>query len=301
MKIGPLDTKPRSANAPARPPRPQGERAAARAAGGAAEPSATVALSPPAAALPAHGRPTPASTRPRSSASPRRSATASFQVNAEAIADKLIANAAGTARPQAALNRARPHDDHAATEMLALQHAAELEAPLAARRAATRRARRGAARPATPPPSKRAAAELHRALAAAVEQFRPCRARAAACRRRCASAWRIAGGQVAAQREALARATAALDRAIDVLLPNVGGSSGYGAGGASRPQRPDGLPAGLTAGSAVCRLRQAAACRSTRMSATTPHFELPSAPSAAPLRVGAGVLCPSYQVNLSNT
>ena len=30
----------------------------------------------------------------------------------------------------------------------------------------------------------------------------------------------LAGGQVAAQREALARATASLDRAIDVLIPN---------------------------------------------------------------------------------
>jgi hypothetical protein len=30
----------------------------------------------------------------------------------------------------------------------------------------------------------------------------------------------LAGGQVAAQREALARATASLDRAIDVLMPN---------------------------------------------------------------------------------
>ena len=62
------------------------------------------------------------------------------------------------------------------------------------------------------------ATELHRALAGAVEQF----SRAArsgtlppALRHRLASA----GGQVAAQRESLARATAALDRAIDVLMP----------------------------------------------------------------------------------
>jgi hypothetical protein len=40
----------------------------------------------------------------------------------------------------------------------------------------------------------------------------------AALRNRLASA----GGQVAAQRESLARATAALDRAIDVLLPRDG-------------------------------------------------------------------------------
>lgn len=60
--------------------------------------------------------------------------------------------------------------------------------------------------------------ELHRALSRAVDQF----SRAAhngsvppALRRRLSDA----GGQVAAQREALARATAALDRAIDVLMP----------------------------------------------------------------------------------
>jgi hypothetical protein len=62
------------------------------------------------------------------------------------------------------------------------------------------------------------AGELHQALAEAVDQF----SRAArsgpvpsALRNRLARA----SGQVAAQRESLARATAALDRAIDVLLP----------------------------------------------------------------------------------
>ena len=62
------------------------------------------------------------------------------------------------------------------------------------------------------------AAELHRALASAVSHFSDA-ARSgplpAALRNRLASA----SGQVAAQRESLARATAALDRAIDVLLP----------------------------------------------------------------------------------
>ena len=62
------------------------------------------------------------------------------------------------------------------------------------------------------------AGELHRALAHAVEQFSSA-ARSgrvpSALRTRLASA----SGQVAAQRESLARATAALDRAIDVLLP----------------------------------------------------------------------------------
>ena len=65
------------------------------------------------------------------------------------------------------------------------------------------------------------AAELHRALASAVTQFSDA-ARSGplppALRHRLASA----SGQVAAQRESLARATAALDRAIDVLLPRDG-------------------------------------------------------------------------------
>lgn len=65
------------------------------------------------------------------------------------------------------------------------------------------------------------AAELHRALASAISQFSDA-ARSgrvpAALRTRLATA----SGQVAAQRESLARATAALDRAIDVLLPRDG-------------------------------------------------------------------------------
>lgn len=63
--------------------------------------------------------------------------------------------------------------------------------------------------------------ELHRALAAAVSHFS-----AAAKNGPLPSALRDrfvkASGQVAAQRETLARATAALDRAIDVLLPREG-------------------------------------------------------------------------------
>ena len=62
------------------------------------------------------------------------------------------------------------------------------------------------------------AAELHGALATAIRQFADA-ARSgplpAALRTRLAQA----SGQVAAQRESLARATAALDRAIDALLP----------------------------------------------------------------------------------
>ncbi|MDM4764545.1 hypothetical protein [Pelomonas sp. SE-A7] len=40
-----------------------------------------------------------------------------------------------------------------------------------------------------------------------------------------------AGGRVAAQRESLARATAALDRAMDVLMPPEAGGGLYGASG----------------------------------------------------------------------
>lgn len=76
------------------------------------------------------------------------------------------------------------------------------------------------------------ASELHRALARAVGQF----SRAAregdvpgVLRQRLA----LASGQVAAQREALARATAALDRAIDVLLPEHPTHAVYGAGGSA--------------------------------------------------------------------
>ncbi|MDT7836198.1 hypothetical protein [Aquabacterium sp. OR-4] len=75
------------------------------------------------------------------------------------------------------------------------------------------------------------ATELHRDLARAVEAFMhaarhggvpdPMRLRLA-----------TAGAQVARQREALARATAALDRAIDVLMPAPAGqASVYGASG----------------------------------------------------------------------
>lgn len=60
--------------------------------------------------------------------------------------------------------------------------------------------------------------ELHRALSRAVDHFTHAARRGDVpqlLRRRLASA----SGQVAAQRESLARATAALDRAIEVLMP----------------------------------------------------------------------------------
>ena len=74
-----------------------------------------------------------------------------------------------------------------------------------------------------------AAGELQRAWSGGVDEFRrsarlgrvhlPMRQRLA-----------TASAKVAAQREALARATAALDRAIDVLIP--GSAGAYGMGGA---------------------------------------------------------------------
>jgi len=79
----------------------------------------------------------------------------------------------------------------------------------------------------------RHATELHRALARAVDHFaRAARAGSvpAAMRHRLANA----GGQVAAQRESLARATAALDRAIDVLMPRDSGGLYSTVGGAER-------------------------------------------------------------------
>jgi hypothetical protein len=70
-----------------------------------------------------------------------------------------------------------------------------------------------------------AAAELHAALTAAVDHFsRAARSGGvpAPLRQRLA----LAGGQVAAQREALARATASMDRAIDLLLPRQANTGG---------------------------------------------------------------------------
>jgi hypothetical protein len=102
-------------------------------------------------------------------------------------------------------------------ELRAVQQAPELEGPLAA--VEDRLTALGLALHAQDAVAvERVAAELHAALAAAMDHF----ARAARqggvpppLRQRLA----LAGAQVAAQREALARATASLDRAIDVLLP----------------------------------------------------------------------------------
>ncbi len=80
------------------------------------------------------------------------------------------------------------------------------------------------------------AGELQRALSQAIERFRrAARARATPLdlRRRLA----LAGAQVTAQRDALARATAALDRAIDALLPSSSGAAVYSAPGPHGPRR----------------------------------------------------------------
>ena len=80
-----------------------------------------------------------------------------------------------------------------------------------------------------------AAAELHLALAAAVGRFgRAARTGGvpAVLRQRLS----LATGQVAAQREALARATASLDRAIDVLIPRAMPSALYSAAGGNDRQ-----------------------------------------------------------------
>jgi hypothetical protein len=64
------------------------------------------------------------------------------------------------------------------------------------------------------------AGELHRALGVAVQQFVHAARRGGVprdLRQRLAQA----GAQIAAQRDALARATAAMDRALDVLLPGL--------------------------------------------------------------------------------
>ena len=79
------------------------------------------------------------------------------------------------------------------------------------------------------------AGELQKALSQAVERFMQAARRGGPplpLRRRLG----LASAQVAAQRDALARATAALDRAIDVLMPGHG-SALYSPSGAHPPRR----------------------------------------------------------------
>ena len=119
-----------------------------------------------------------------------------------------------------------------AAEMQALQRAAELETPLA--QVEDRLAALGAALHRNDAHAIEAeAAELHRALAAAIEHFTRATREGGVpptLRQRLA----MASGQVAAQRESLARATAALDRAIDVLMPGTAAGVYAAAGGNGR-------------------------------------------------------------------
>ena len=78
------------------------------------------------------------------------------------------------------------------------------------------------------------ASELHEALACAIQQFALAARKGSvppALRHRLVRT----SGQVAAQRESLARATAALDRAIDVLMPRDSLAVYSTQGGAQRP------------------------------------------------------------------
>ncbi len=86
----------------------------------------------------------------------------------------------------------------------------------------------------------RVAAELQAALAVAVGQFSAA-ARTGGVPPGLRQRLMQAGGQVAAQREALARATASLDRAIDVLIPRLAPPSNlYSAGGSAERSAPGG-------------------------------------------------------------
>ena len=78
------------------------------------------------------------------------------------------------------------------------------------------------------------ATELHQALAGAIHQFASA-ARSGSVPPALRHRLVRTSGQVAAQRESLARATAALDRAIDVLLPRDSVGCYSTQGGARRP------------------------------------------------------------------
>lgn len=86
--------------------------------------------------------------------------------------------------------------------------------------------------------------ELHRALAAAVQRFSQAARQPGGVSPQLRQRLMAASGQVAAQRESLARATAALDRAIDVLMPSPVPAAAYGShGGLARPPRAEHLGA----------------------------------------------------------
>ena len=127
---------------------------------------------------------------------------------------------------------------HTAQELKAVQQAAALETPLKAVEAQL--AALGLALHSQDAVAvDQAASGLHLALAAAVDHFgRAARTGGvpAPLRHRLA----LASGQVAAQREALARATASLDRAIDVLIPRMVPSTLYSAVGSNDRHSPSG-------------------------------------------------------------
>ena len=77
------------------------------------------------------------------------------------------------------------------------------------------------------------AAALHRTLAAAIHRFSHASRHAGGVPPPLRQRLAVASGQVAAQRESLARATAALDRAIEVLMPAQMPAAVYGDGGHS--------------------------------------------------------------------
>jgi hypothetical protein len=120
--------------------------------------------------------------------------------------------------------------------------AADLEAPLAALEQRIE-ALRGAIVRHDAAAIDHESAALHGALAAAIDQFSRAARRGAvppSLRLRLS----VAGARVAAQRDALARATAALDRAMDVILPAAPARVAYGvAGQAERSARGTGLTA----------------------------------------------------------
>jgi len=78
---------------------------------------------------------------------------------------------------------------------------------------------------------EREAASLHRALAVAIHRFAQAAQTPAGVPASLRQRLARAGGLVAAQRESLARATAALDRAIDVLMPGALTAAVYGQAG----------------------------------------------------------------------
>jgi phage-related tail protein len=75
------------------------------------------------------------------------------------------------------------------------------------------------------------ASALHRALAATIHRFSQASRQPGGVPQPLRERLAMASGQVAAQRESLARATAALDRAIDVLMPTPVTATTYGEGG----------------------------------------------------------------------